>query len=198
MHPSPIYATVIAVFLLSACNAMAVDVTDHENVAAAYSAQTGLDVAREDLCILTNPGFADVAVAGLFAHDRGCMLSLVLVDGAWLAPGAASSPALLHQGWHESSAASRADMAWTWTQFAIFPFQGILRTENEDFLRGDAPEFVAPSSVAVAGGGVIVTTWVIEPSGMLCQTEYKLWELTFDRDGTQVRTRVLDDYLVAC
>lgn len=198
MGSSPIYAAAFAVSLLTVCNAMAVDVTDHAEMVAAYGAHTGLDVAAEDLCIVTNSKFAGVAVTGLFAHDRGCMVSLVLVDDAWLAPGAASSPALLQQGWREADAAARADMAWTWTEFAIFPFQGILRTENQDFLRGDAPEFVAPSSVAAAGGGVIVTTWVIEPSGMLCETEYKLWELTFDRDGTQVRTRVLDDYLVAC
>jgi hypothetical protein len=34
-------------------------------------------------------------------------------------------------------------------------------------------------------------------SGMLPESVYKLWELTFDAGGKQVRTRVLADWQVA-
>lgn len=179
-----------------ASGARALDVTDREAVIAAYNAQSGWDAAPEDLCIVTNPGFPDVAVVGTFAHDRGCAVELVLVGDAWLPATAAASPALLAQGWQASDPDTRAALAMDWVDFAVFPFHGIVYQPGEEFSGDGAPAFEPPSAVADESGGVVVTAWVQEPPGMLPEALFKLWELTFDAGAKQVRTRVLADWRV--
>lgn len=196
MRASIPLALIGAFGLFAASNlAGAIDVADTEAVRAAFNAETGWNAAADDLCVVTNPNFPDVAVVGTFAHDRGCAVDLVLTDGDWLAPGAASSPVLMAQGWGDGDADQMAALAMEWVDFAVFPFHGILRSANDDFARDGAPPFAQPD-VTADGNGVVVTLWVTEPAGMLPETEYKLWALTFDREGRQVRTRVLDQYVV--
>lgn len=187
----------IAGVLAAAGPAFAIDVTDREAVIAAYNAQSGWDAAPEDLCIVTNPGFPDVAVVGSFAHDRGCAVELVLVGDAWLPATEAASPALLAQGWQEVGPDARAALAMAWIEFAVFPFHGIVYQPGEEFAGDGAPVFAPPSAVADESGGVVVTAWVQEPSGDLPEALFKLWELTFDAGAKQARTRVLADWRVA-
>ncbi|MGF1627749.1 MAG: hypothetical protein ACFCVH_22945 [Alphaproteobacteria bacterium] len=174
----------------------AVDVTDEAAVVAAYNAQSGWTAEVGDLCIVTDPDFPGVAAVGTAPPDRGCAVELVLVDGQWLAPGAAASPVLLGRGWQDASPETRAALAMDWVRFAVFPFHGFPTEPGEDFALDGAPEFAAPIALADAQGGAVVTAWVREPPGMLAQTVYKLWELTFDAGGKQARTRVLADYEV--
>jgi hypothetical protein len=197
-HRLCVLAVASWVTLLTAASAAhAVDVTDPDAVLEAYNAQSGWTATADDLCIVTDPAFPDVAVVGSFAHDRGCAVELVLVDDAWLAPGAASSPVLLARGWQQADADVRAALAMDWVRFAVFPFHTIVTEPGEEFARDGAPEFVAPAAVADAAGGAVVTAWVQEPSGMLPEAVFKLWELTFDVGAKQVRTRVLADWRVA-
>lgn len=192
-----VFILIAAAGVLAGGSAGAVDVTDREAVLAAYNAQSGWQATADDLCIVTDPAFPDVAVVGTLAHDRGCAVELVLVEDSWLPPTAASSPALLARGWQDLDAEARAALAMAWMRFAIFPFHTVIEEPGEDFAAADAPEFVAPAAVADDAGGAVVTAWVREPSGMLPESVYRLWELTFDAGGKQVRTRVLADWQVA-
>lgn len=171
----------------------ALDVTDEAAVIEAFLDHTGMDMNPGDVCVLTDPDFPGVAVVGTFAHDRGCITQIIHVDGDWLMPSLASAAALRMAGWQGADDDGRARLALLWTAFGGFPFSSPVTSPNEDFGRPGGPAFVPPRAEPAAAGAV-VTLWVEEPSGMAPETEYNLWELTYDRDGKTVRIRVLDSF----
>ena len=122
--------------------AQAVDVQDESDVLNAFSRHVDGDVDPDDICIVTDEQFPDMALVGWFAYDRGCAGDVILVDGDWLDPSAASQTALDKVGWAEADENRRAALALAWTEFAIFPFRRPVGAGNEDFARDDTPDFV--------------------------------------------------------
>ncbi|MEZ5668448.1 MAG: hypothetical protein R3F55_13605 [Alphaproteobacteria bacterium] len=170
--------------------------TDKADVVEALNAHRGWDIAAEDVCLTTDPDFPDVAVVGVFADDRGCMLEAILVDGSWLAVEQASQPVLAARGWPDLDDRGREALALAWAEFGVFAYYGIAWERGDAFARADAPAYSPPSAHADGAGGVVVTLWRIEPQGSLPQTEYALWQVAFDGDGRQTGTERLDGYVV--
>ncbi|MEZ5668449.1 MAG: hypothetical protein R3F55_13610 [Alphaproteobacteria bacterium] len=194
--PVPLACALIA-GLAGAAPLHALDVGDADAVREAYLDHIDADADADpgDICVAADPQFPETAIVAGFAHDRGCMVETILVDDDWLAPTMASEPALELAGWDDADAARRAELAMAWTRFAVFAFRTAVSTANDDFARPDAPAFTAPTTEPDGADGVVVTLWVQEEAGMLPETEYNLWELTFDRDGAMVRIRVLATYV---
>ncbi len=198
----PVIVGLSAGAVLVACvtvvgGASALDVNDDEAVLGSYEAASRYDdLDARDVCINTDDDFPGVAIVGLFAHDRGCMLDLVYVDGDWLSDEAAAAPVLASRGWDDADAATRAALVLEWIDFGPYGFVTVRSSGGEDFEVDGAPAFVPPTAEVQPNGDVVATFWYQEEAGMLPETNYRLIRMTFNDDGRFVGIAVLDDHTV--
>jgi hypothetical protein len=108
---------------------------------------------------------------GAFAHDRGCAPIGSLLDCKLIK---AVDPARMldRAGWAAARAASREKIALNYLREVHIGWEGSI-TDDPD----------PPRAVQEQDGGVTITAWVREPSGMTRETPQHLTEFRFSAKG---------------
>jgi hypothetical protein len=142
---------------------------DKAAVLAAYEAATGTDLG-DDACVVWPSSFPRVTLVGGFAHDRGCDLEGVFVDGELRKTDA-----------NQAGLATREfDKAVLHDKEAIARF--VTASETAFEIAG-SPKFTAPRATENKIGGVVVEGWVQRPAGMVYELSYDYIIYRFAPDG---------------
>lgn len=155
-------------------------------VREAVKAATGEDLGA-DLCTVSPSTFPRVIVVGGFADDRGCMYEGMFVDRTWYGSGGErpTQAVLRTAGWADADAEKRQKLARAWVYEVSNAFGGSFVAETTTaFSFGDTPDFEPPRVSATEDGGVIVSGWIEEPSGMVWESAYHFVEYRFGPDAT--------------
>lgn len=155
---------------------------DKAAVLAAYEAATGNDLG-EDACVVWPSSFPRVTLVGGFAHDRGCDLEGVFVDGE-LRKTDANQAGLATREFEKAVLHDKEAIARAWTDEVLHAFGGRFVTASETaFEIEGSPKFEAPRATENKIGGVVVEGWVERPSGMVYESSYDYIIYRFAPDG---------------
>ena len=146
--------------------------TTDQGAAAAFATQSGKKVDDERPCIRRAPHFPGLVVFGAFAHDRGCAPIGALLD-CKLIQSVDAARLLDRAGWAAARAPAREKIAMNYLREVHIGWEGSI-TDDPD----------PPRVVAEKDGGVTITAWVREPSGMTRETPQHLTELRFSAKGS--------------
>lgn len=150
-------------------------------VRRAYETATGRSLA-EHACIVHPTSFSALVVVGGFAHDRGCMLEGMFIDGNWV-DDSDSARALAAHGWGSVHPEQRQALARAWVTEVMGAFGSEMQEQTSAaFELEDTPAFVPPELTA-QGGAIVFDAWVGMPSGMVHESEYRHLRYTFDEAG---------------
>jgi hypothetical protein len=174
--------------------AWTISADDAASIARAYRTLTGRDVDPQWVCGRAAPDFPDVIALGEFAYDRGCAVIGVVVASRPLDLARGTAAGLARAGWASAPPAERARLALAWTRSVLLAYRPALDAAPEAFGRPDAPAFAPPSTEALPDGGVRVTLWVSEPSGMLPQSVFSRRAFIFSPTGAETDEQRLDDF----
>ena len=145
---------------------------DKAAVLAAYKAASGTDLG-DDACVQWPSSFPRVTLIGGFAHDRGCDLDGVFVDGE-LKTADADRLGLATREFEKAVLADKEAIARAWVDEVLHAFGGSFVTSSTTaFELAGSPTFEAPRATMNKIGGVVVEGWVQRPAGMV-------YEYTFD------------------
>jgi hypothetical protein len=135
----------------------------------------------DDDCAEWPRSFPRVVAAGSFAHDRGCDLEGLLVDGEWITRGGEVA-GLATRGFAGATPEDKQKLARAWVEEVAQGFGG-------GFVGAPEPAFKVagvthtPVVVRMEGPEVVVEGWTREPSGMRWESAYNLVTYRFAADG---------------
>lgn len=155
---------------------------DKAAVLAAYKAATGTDLG-EDACVVWPSSFPRVTLVGGFAHDRGCDLEGVFVDGE-LRKTDANQAGLATREFEKAVLADKEAIARAWTDEVLHAFGGnFVSASQPAFEIEGSPKFSAPRATENKIGGVVVEGWVQRPAGMVYEFAYDYIIYRYAPDG---------------
>jgi antitoxin component YwqK of YwqJK toxin-antitoxin module len=149
-----------------------------DGLAAAYQAQSGNQLDQRHRCIHRAPHFPGLVLVGGFAHDRGCIQTGALLD-CKLVKKVDPAQLLARAGWKSARAPARERIAMNYLREVQLAWSGSLSEEPDP-----------PRTVTAADGGITITAWLNEPSGMQPGVTRHLTEIRFAAGGA-VTTRVI-------
>lgn len=156
---------------------------DRVALAAALKA-VGVELHEED-CAVWPPTFPRVVMVGSFAHDRGCDLSGMLIDGKWITADT-SVAGLKTAGFAAAAPEERQRLARAWVgeveQGFGDSFVGALVGPPE-FAFKVAGVAYTPVAARIDGPDVVVEGWVSDRAGMRYEFGYALVTYRFAPDG---------------
>jgi hypothetical protein len=155
---------------------------DKAAVLAAYKAASGSDLG-DDACVQWPSSFPRVTLVGGFAHDRGCDLDGIFVDGE-LRTTDADRLGLATRDFDKALLADKEAIARAWVDEVLHAFGGSFATASETaFEIAGSPKFEAPRATMNKIGGVVVEGWVQRPVGMVYEFSYDYRIYRFAPDG---------------
>ncbi len=162
-----------------------------EAVRKAYADAIGHALDEND-CIERPSSFPGVIVIGGFAHDRGCSMQGLFIDGKLQDRTTAGSWSLRLLETVDFANADRPrqqDLARMYVDEVVHVFGGrFVTTSSKAFDFEDTPAFV-PVSVAEHHQGFVIKGWTRLPSGMLDESGFVFMEYAFAPSGQVTATR---------
>lgn len=152
---------------------------DKAALAAAVRAAGG--VFDDDDCGAWPSTFPRVVAVGSFAHDRGCDLSGLMIDGKWITENT-SIAGLQTVGFAAAASEEKQRLARAWVDEVEHGFGGRFVTEA-DLAFKVAGVAHTPVVVRVEGPLIVVEGWVRHPSGMRYESAFSLATYRFTADG---------------
>ncbi len=138
------------------------------------------DISKNDVCIVRPTNFKNLALVGMFAHDRGCRGRTAYYGQEKGSIKEFASKVLNDHGWSDRT--KRADLAMDYTREVIQVWEGIMTETTESFEKNEGFEFSEPQST-LEDGEVTVTCWVQAPAGMVPEDEFYHLTVMFSKDG---------------
>lgn len=153
---------------------------DKAALAAAIKA-AGDEFDDDDDCAEWPKSFPRVVAAGSFAHDRGCDLAGLLVDGKWITRGGEVA-GLATRGFAGATPEDKQKLARAWVDEVVHAFGGRF-VEAPELAFKVAGVTHTPAVVRMEGAEVVIEGWTREPSGMRWESAYELMTYRFAADG---------------
>ncbi len=138
------------------------------------------EISDDDVCIVRPQSFNNVALVGMFAHDRGCGGSLAYFGGEKGDIRGLAPKILNDNGWSDRN--KRSELALNYTKQVIQVWDGLMEESTENFDSHGEFQFSEPLST-VEDGEVTVTCWVKAPAGMLKADNFYHLTVVYSGDG---------------
>lgn len=161
------------------------DLSQKDNVPAAYEVATGKSLPADSSCVRPSSTFPGLVWIGHFANDRGCIGEGVLV-GCQLSPQGFASKAMTRAGWAKADLATRKQLALAWLREIddLSPVE----TKPEQF-----PKPFTPPTATMRGKTTVIDLWTVSPPGMRPVDYYHHIAFSFGDDGTHAGAVTIED-----
>ena len=154
---------------------------DKAALAAAVKAAGGQFDGHD--CGVWPPSFPGVIAVGSFAHDRGCDLSGLMIDGKWVTANH-SVAGLQTVGFAAAASEAKQRLARAWVDEVEHAFGGDFVTDP-DLAFKVAGVTHTPVVVRAEGPLIVVEGWVRHPAGMRYESAFSLETYRFAADGAR-------------
>lgn len=163
----------------------------NEEVRRAYADASGRTLS-DDACIERPGSFPSIVMVGGFAHDRGCSMESLFIDGKLqdrTSAGSWSLRTLETVGFVAAERARQEEIARLYVDEVVHAFGGrFVTATGPAFELEDTPAFT-PVAVADHHEGFVIRGWTRRPSGMVDESGFLFMEYAFAPNGQVTATR---------
>ncbi len=159
-----------------------------------YQRQTGNEVSYRYFCFKYPRNLKRIVITGSFAHDVGCIMEGLFVDGKWGTLKDMMQKGLEINGWGDKS--KRKELALHWVKEIVLGWNHSVNYKHKDFELPKAPQYNIPTATLNESGDISVLLWVRKPPGMRPVRGYYQLSVTISEDARITDRKILKFYSV--
>lgn len=152
-----------------------------------------MEDARDWICIDRFYNHDNIIVIGSFAHDAGCFIESIIVNGTMGDWDTMTDKALAEMGWSDES--KRKELLLQFIDDTSMGWGYVQDSRNDEFDHKNASEFTEPI-VTETDGEFTVEFWVMGEAGMMPESNYYKMRVVFSANGELINSESIDSFTV--